>query len=614
LPRPPLAQTMRGTARRAVVVVPDGIEAPATLLAALPDGTEVADRLREVSSDQHVIVLEGKPIDDQVDAVLATAWLNGVDVDWERLAGGRGRRVLLPTYPFSRKRYWALDELSTSGISAAPSAAATVGMNGDGAIEQEVLAVWRELFDNTTIGLDDEFSTLGGTSLLSVQVVLELQERFDVVVNVHRAGGAKATVRSMAELVLGLITDPAKESRIDRMDADDNGLVDADLTLSLGPVAETQSRGRDILLTGATGFLGAFVLPELTRVTRGRIYCLVRAANEREAFARLRETAAKFQLPEPDPARVFAVPGNLRDIAELSRGYRDGELDERIGHVVHCAARVVFTEPYRIVREDNVLPMVALLKWMRGCGIGDLSFVSTAAATAAVTGSDRILETRNQPLDPLLPGYGVSKWVGERLLDRADEDGMRVRVFRPGLIMSSSKTGAGNAKDLIYFVLAAGVAVGAHPIDDRSHTLAPVDVVARGIAELAMSRGSVGRAYHLVSEKLVGLRHLFELLGEAGLPTKPVELKQWQELVRERALVTGNPILSTAALLEIEGNEAADPPIQATGWQPWLRKAKLEPEITGEMVRKGLSYLANNDEQFRALLPGLVAVGVGAAR
>jgi thioester reductase-like protein len=242
---------------------------------------------------------------------------------------------------------------------------------------------------------------------------------------------------------------------------------------------------------------------------------------------------------------------------------------------------------------------------MRGLGIRDFSFVSTAAATAPALGSDRVLETRDQPLDPRLSGYGVSKWVGERLLDRADEDGMRVRVFRPGLIMSASGTGAGNAKDLIYFVLASGVAVGAHPVDDRAHDMAPVDVVARGIVELALSRGSVGRAYHLVDEELIGLRTLFTMLGEAGLPTRPVPLEEWQRLVRERALATGNPILSTAALLELEGSEEGDPPIQATGWQPWLRRRGIDPKVTGEMLERGLRYLAGSDALFRALLPDL---------
>jgi len=603
LPRAPLATTVHSTPRRAVVVVPDGKSVPAELVADL----QAATRTAEVTGDVHQIVVDGTA---DAETLLADAWLQGVPVDWEVLARGRGRRILLPTYPFTRKRYWALDGVSLAdltgertraggGLDEASSAAAD-------SIEATVLGIWRQLFGDDMIGMDSEFETCGGTSLLSVQAVLEIQDRFGVVVNMHRAGGGKATVRRLAATIRGLVTDPgAAGPAADQMDLDDNGLVDADLQLPLGPLAATPARGSGVLLTGATGYLGAFLLDELIRTTTRPVYCVVRAEDEHEGMGRLASVAAGFLLPPPDPARVRVVPGDLRDIAKLARVYRDGELEREVGHVLHCAAKVVFTEPYRVLRADNVLPTADLLAWSRSCGIRDFSFVSTAAATAPAAGADKILETRDQSLDARLGGYGVSKWVCERLLDRADQDGMRIRVFRPGLIMSNRRTGACNPKDLVYFVLASGVSVGAHPIDNRYHEVAPVDVVAQAIVGLALSRGSVGRAYHLVGEAQTGLRDMFVMLGRAGLPTRPVTVAQWQELVRERALTTGNPILSAAALIELEGNEEGAPALQSTGWQPWLRRTGIDPGVDGTMIRRGLTYLARHDERFGAMLPEL---------
>jgi thioester reductase-like protein len=607
LPRPPLARTVRSDVRRGVIALPEGSTAPPELVrilrAALPDVPVVGPEDVARDADAFVIAASG-PGDpaEAAEAALCAAWLHGVPVRWSALANGHGRRVGLPTYPFQRTRHWALDDLAREARPEARPAPAPTGDSIDG----DVLAVWREVFDSDAIGPDDEFTARGGTSLLSVQLVLEVQERFGVVANLHRAGGSKATPRRLADLVRGLlgmtVTD---QPRADRMDAADDHLVDADLQLPLGPVSDTPTRGRDLLLTGAAGYLGAFLLHHLQSATANRIYCLVRADGEADGMARLRAAAAKFLLAEPDPDRVHVVPGDLRDIDRVARDHRGGELIGRVGHVLHCAARVVFTEPYRNVREDNVLPMAALLTWMRGHGIRDLSFVSTTAVTAPAPGADQVLETRDQPLDPRLGGYGVSKWVGERLADRADLDGMRVRVFRPGLIMSARATGAGNARDLIYFVLASGVAVGAHPVDDRLHDLSPVDVVSRAIAELALSPGSVGRAYHLIDERLYGLSELFAMLARAGLPTEPVPLARWQELVRERARATGNPVLSAAALLEIEGADAGAPRPRATNWQPWLRRTGLEPGVDGDLLRAGLTYLARTDPLFGAILPEL---------
>ncbi len=506
------------------------------------------------------------------------AWLGGADVDWSRLSGDSGRRVPLPTYPFTRRRYWALDRLDP--VASVPSAPARVSTPDADDVEASLLAVWRELFGVDTVGLDDEFGTLGGTSLLSVRMVLEIQRRHDVLVNVHRAGGSKATVRRLAELVRGAGAAEVADG--------DGALADADIALPLGPVGPAAGTDRpDVLLTGATGFIGAFLLHELLRTPGRRVHCLVRATSAGHAWQRLRDTAARYALPAPDPARVVPVR-TLADVAAAE-----------VGHVVHCAARVVFTEPYRVLRADNVLPLVDLVRWMRAHGVRDIGLVSSSAATGeSLGGRYRVTETRRQPLDPLQGGYGVSKWAGERILERAEQDGMRVRVFRPGYVLGATTTGACNPRDFLWRLLASGLAVGAHPDDDRALPMAPVDLVAAAIADLTVRPGSAGRAYHLAAETAVSPRRLFELLG--GTEALPVE--RWQRLVAERALATGQEVLSTMALYEADGHWLGPHDLEAAAWQPWLAERGLDPNPTGDLLRRGLDHLAATEPAFAALL------------
>jgi hypothetical protein len=51
---------------------------------------------------------------------------------------------------------------------------------------------------------------------------------------------------------------------------------------------QTAPRPERVLLTGATGFLGSFLLSELLRHTRTDVYCLVRAPDAEEGKKRLR--------------------------------------------------------------------------------------------------------------------------------------------------------------------------------------------------------------------------------------------------------------------------------------------------------------------------------------
>ncbi|WP_320068824.1 thioester reductase domain-containing protein [Micromonospora sp. RTGN7] len=620
LPRPPAVRTLRAARRPAVVVAgPQASRATLAGLRAALAGAEVVDSL-DLAGDRFAIVLGGSddPPEpaatrgvlvagdagaDGVDEALTTAWLHGVTVDWEAVAGGRGRRLRLPTYPFQRKRYWPLDHLDVFRREPTAAATAEVRAAAEGSIEESVTAVWRELFDRDSVGLDDEFGALGGTSLLSVQMVLRIQQQHGVMINLHRAGGSRATVRRLAQIVqAGAETGPDREAAADR----DGALIDADLALPLGPMASRRAPGRDVLLTGATGYLGAFLLHELQATSRGRIHCVVRARDEQEGMRRLREAAERVALPAPDPDRVSVVVADLRDFAGTGSPLLEGELADQIGHVLHCAARVVFTEPYRILREDNVLPMAGLLNWMCRHGIRDFSYVSTLAATgAAMGGAGSRLETRKQPLHPDLGGYGITKWVGERLLEKAEEIGVRGRVFRPGLIMAARDTGACNHKDLVWLMLASGLAVGAHPTDDRAEPVSPVDVIARAIVELALAPSSVGRVYHLADERSISTRELFEMLGGTGLPTAPLPLPQWQQQVADQALTTGSEVMSAVALYELEGHELAEDDVQVRGWQSWLRKKGLSSAVTPEQLRRGLAFLAERHEEFAALLPGL---------
>jgi hypothetical protein len=136
--------------------------------------------------------------------------------------------------------------------------------------------------------------------------------------------------------------------------------------------------------------------------------------------------------------------------------------------------------------------------------------------------------------------------------------------------------------------------------------MAPVDAVSRAIAELAVSPGSVGRAYHLIHQRSYSLRRAFELLGEAGLATKPLPSGEWLDLVGRQARASGNEVLSTMALYELEGHELGEDGMEADAWWPWLERAGVSSVPDGALLKRGLAYLARTNNAVGRTLTNLV--------
>jgi FlaA1/EpsC-like NDP-sugar epimerase len=96
-----------------------------------------------------------------------------------------------------------------------------------------------------------------------------------------------------------------------------------------------------VLLTGATGFLGSFLLSELLRRTRTDVYCLVRAADAEEGGERLRRVLRAYALWDEElSSRIVPVVGNLSEPLLGLGSRRFEELAGKIDAVYHSGASV----------------------------------------------------------------------------------------------------------------------------------------------------------------------------------------------------------------------------------------------------------------------------------
>ncbi|MBU8895262.1 amino acid adenylation domain-containing protein [Corallococcus sp. M34] len=299
---------------------------------------------------------------------------------------------------------------------------------------------------------------------------------------------------------------------------------------------------RAVLLTGATGFLGIHLLAALaSRVER--VYCLVRARDTAEAQARVRATAARYAVTLPwSEDRIRAVPG---DITRESLGMEPllhDTLARACDAVVHAAANISYILPYADAGRPNVAGTQNVLAFTAYGRLKALHHVSSLSVYGALgTLKDRQVVPEDFDLDESLDlmryenGYTRAKWVAERLVTAARAAGMPVSIYRPGFIEGHSRTGIGNADDLLCRLLVGNIQMGIYPDFPQKYWLpVPVDYVATAMAHLVVNQPPGGN-YNLVAERSQEPSHneIFERLGGKGHPLFRVQPHVWlRELTR----------------------------------------------------------------------------------
>lgn len=297
---------------------------------------------------------------------------------------------------------------------------------------------------------------------------------------------------------------------------------------------------QQILLTGATGFVGAWLLRELLDLTDARVVCLVRARDEEEARDRLREHLMAEGLLEPGDLDRIVV--ELGDLAQPWLGLSPGrfrELGDTVDVIHHCGAWVNHVYPYEELAPTNVGGTQEVLR-LAATGrpkvvhhvstIGIFPFTTELGRAHTYTELD-LLPTHPEPF---FGGYAESKWAAEQLVEEARRRGIDVRIYRAGLVTGSSRRGRSPETDAVWRIVHAIASLGLAPDFAQGLALTPVDYVARAMVELSQADDAQNANFHLFNRRKVGIPDLVDTLGSIGVPVRVVPIAEFRAAVQAR--------------------------------------------------------------------------------
>ncbi|KAF5390097.1 hypothetical protein D9757_003872 [Collybiopsis confluens] len=440
------------------------------------------------------------------------------------------------------------------------------------------------------IPLDESFFELGGHSILATRLVFEmrrafptLNERISLGVVYSKQGGELASVRSLASIVdvllgedLGLPIPAQTESnikelngsaRINTEDGEDNyyagdlNQLVSELAPSYSSYTPTSKQGLHVFLTGATGFLGAFILQQLLSLPPSEssssvasVTCLIRASSPSSALERLRESCASRGVWSDSwvsSNRLTVLPG---DLALPHFGLTSSEwsdLEKDVDTVLHNGALVHWVYPYQRLKAPNVLGTLTAIElagakhkpkslvFVSSTSVLDTpSYVRVGANVISQNLGDGVLETDDLETARrgLKTGYGQSKWVSEKLLFEAGKRGLNGYIVRPGYVVGESGGGVTNTDDFVWRMMKGCVQLGSVPDMSNGVNTVPVDRVAMccvraaTVGPLPLGDGPGGNVnvMHVTAHPLPTFNDMFNALKTYGWIVEKTEYVQWR--------------------------------------------------------------------------------------
>lgn len=449
--------------------------------------------------------------------------------------------------------------------------------------------------------------------MLVTTLLGEIQKEFGVVLKTHTLGN---------EIIFGKQVGHIRGDHerndaaiLDNMNHDFNYFVDANPPHRPFRYPTTLAGVTNVLLTGATGFIGAFLLQELLQdATIKKVSCLIRAETQEKASKRLLANLKKYniRLNEHLKSKIEFVPGDFSQpmLGLTTLAYYD--LAKQTDIIYHLGAQVNYIQPYISHVDANVIGTHHMIRFACDVQQKPFHYVSSLAAfgpTRFMGRSEPIAE--DDDLQPYLcrtmqyeGGYGQSQWVADQMVSRFMRQGFPAAIYRPGFVLCHSETGAGNSDDFMGRLICDCVTLGSYPILlNQRKELVAVDNVAKILKAISSSKQNLGHAYHITPrlDESLDMQNLFQLVGElCNIPMKGLSYPEWLECLKKLNKDQG-PSLLSAILPTLEEKVFEE----KTRWELYEDMARFQIDNTsialGDAKAKSLLATVSN-EAFGAYL------------
>jgi amino acid adenylation domain-containing protein/thioester reductase-like protein len=399
--------------------------------------------------------------------------------------------------------------------------------------EKTLIRLMEAVLGMSPVGMEDDFFDLGGDSLATIELTARAHDEgfYFTAQDVYEYPTPAALIKHIEN----------GDHQVGRYRTDDFSAIHKLLEsnrVSDKSLPVKQALG-DVLITGATGWLGAHVLDEFLSAEPGTAYCLVRGKDLADSRNRLSKTLEHyFGGKYINCARIIPVCG---DIAK--RVAMDGKIDT----IIHCAANVKHYGAYKNFHDVNVGGTENMIALAREKG-AKLLHISTASVSGNSfeqypNFSPAIFDETSlyigQPLENV---YIRSKFESEVAVLQAKLEGLDAAVIRVGNLSN-------RRSDLMFqrnyranatlTRLKAFIDLKLYPesLNDFPLEFSPVDDTAKAILTIARHWDKDCSIFHAYNPKAALFADFARTLAAMGEEMRPVPVERFIDAVQNAPFV-----------------------------------------------------------------------------
>lgn len=381
-------------------------------------------------------------------------------------------------------------------------------------VDSILIKKWSKVLNINKLGIDDSFFDLGGDSLKIVRLlVLLLPLNWELTA---RDFYKYQTIRCLSDKIRGVSEDENwhEDSRNDIASIYSKHNI-ADIKFSGKLIKMT-----NVLLTGATGYLGAHLLKELFISTNSQIYCIVRGSSLEKATKKLSKSLDFFfpdEFKNEIGRRIKIVHADLAlDCFGLSTTQYE-KLGKSVDTVIHSAAKVRHYGGYSDFEMVNVFGTKRVIDFCLTFG-QKLHYISSTSVSGRYLVKQNLGDTVFTENDFFIGQhyyenvYVRSKFEAENKILTAMKEGLNATIYRVGMLSGRYSDGHFqlNIEDNgLYNRMKSVTLLGAIPEEFYKQELeyTPVDYCSRAILLLANLAENKNKVFHIFNHKTVFVSH-----------------------------------------------------------------------------------------------------------